>query len=160
MTGQVRIEHTERVAWITIDRPEAKGALTSDMVAALHDTVADLRTRKCVDVVVIRGEGTDFCTGSDMGDIASVLGAPADERREAFDSSISGTIQPLLRDLLALPQPIVASTRGYAIGIGVMFMLAADLVIASDTTKISLPQPPHLGIRWITARVGSSPPAA
>lgn len=141
MSGQIRFEHTGRVAWITISRPEAKGALTFDMVSALHGIVADLRIRAEVEVVVIRGEGTDFCAGSDMGDVASILGATAEERRSAFDASISGTIQPLLRDLLALPQPIVASTRGHAIGIGVMFMLAADLVIASDTTTISLPQP-------------------
>jgi 2-(1,2-epoxy-1,2-dihydrophenyl)acetyl-CoA isomerase len=141
MSGQVRIEHTDRVAWITIDRPSAKGALTSDMVATLHDLVKELRTRDDVAVVVLRGEGTDFCAGSDMGDIASVLGATSEERRAAFDAGISGTIQPLLRDLLALKQPLVVSSRGYAIGIGVMFMLAADLVVASSTTRISLPQP-------------------
>jgi 2-(1,2-epoxy-1,2-dihydrophenyl)acetyl-CoA isomerase len=162
MTGQVRIEHTERVAWITIDRPEAKGALTSDMVTALHDIVRDLRSREDVAVVVMRAEGTDFCAGSDMGDIAGVLGADSEERRAAFDRGISGTVQPLLRDLLSLRQPLVVSTRGYAIGIGVMFMLAADLVVASDTSRISLPQPrlghslDH-GESWLLPRrIGSS----
>jgi len=144
MSGTVRIDHTDRVAWITIDRPDSKGAMTSAMVESLHDLVKDLRSRGDVSVVVLRGEGTDFCAGSDMGDIASVLDAGPEERRAAFDAGISGTVHPLLRDLLALPQPLVVSSRGYAIGIGVMFMLTADLVVASDTTRISLPQP-HLG---------------
>jgi len=141
MSGQVRVEHTPRVAWITIDRPAAKGALTACMITALHDVVKELRTRDDVSIVVLRGEGADFCAGSDMGDIASVLDAPAEERRASFAAGIGGTIQPLLRDLLALDQPLVVSVRGYSIGIGVMFMLAADLLIGSETTRISLPQP-------------------
>jgi 2-(1,2-epoxy-1,2-dihydrophenyl)acetyl-CoA isomerase len=144
MSGEVRLHHTHRVAWITIDRPEAKGALTTHMVSALHDIVRELRTHEEAQVIVLRGEGADFCAGSDFGEIASLLTLRAAERRTAFDEGISQTIQPLLRDVLALRQPIVAGVRGYSIGIGVMLLLAADLVIASETARISLPQA-HLG---------------
>lgn len=141
MSDGIRLDHDGRVAWVTIDRPEAKGALTEGMVRALHDIVRDLRSRAGVDVVVLRSEGSDFCAGADLDDLASVLGASADERRAAFDHVIATAIQPLLRDLLALPQPVVVSVRGWSIGIGVMFLLVADLVVASETTRISLPQP-------------------
>lgn len=141
MTGRITVEHGHRVATITIDRPRAKGALTADMVAALHRAVIDLGGRRDVEVVVVRGEGSDFCAGADIDDIAGILEALPEQRRDAFATSISREVHPLLRDLLALPQPLVVSARGHAVGIGVMLLLAADLVVASTTTKVSLPQP-------------------
>jgi 2-(1,2-epoxy-1,2-dihydrophenyl)acetyl-CoA isomerase len=138
--GQVTVEHADRVAWITLDRPAAKNALTSAMVSTLADAVDELSRDDAVEVVVLRGAGTDFCAGSDMGDIASALRAGPAERGASFERGIKGTIHPLTRALLDLPQPVVASARGHAIGIGVAFLLAADLVVASETARISMPQ--------------------
>lgn len=140
MDGRVTVRYEHRVAWITLDRPAAKNALTHTMLATLAGAVDDLSTNDAAEVVVLQGTGTDFCAGSDMGDIASVLGAAPEERRASFEAGVHGTIHPLTLALLRLPQPVVASARGHAIGIGALFLLAADLVVVSGTAKISMPQ--------------------
>jgi 2-(1,2-epoxy-1,2-dihydrophenyl)acetyl-CoA isomerase len=140
LSGDIRLRHADRVAWITIDRPEAKNAITAPMLSKLTVIVEELSSDKSAEVVVICGAGTDFCSGSDMGDLASVLGAPPQARATAFEKGLQENIQPLVRAILALKQPIVASARGHVIGLGVLFLLAADLVVASETTKITAPQ--------------------
>jgi 2-(1,2-epoxy-1,2-dihydrophenyl)acetyl-CoA isomerase len=138
--GQVDVTVADRLATITIDNPGARNALTNPMLAELTQAVALLAFDTRVDVVVLRGEGSDFCSGADMGDLAEVLAAPGPERTTAFQEGMRTQIQPLTRALLALEQPVVASVRGHAIGIGVMFVLAADLVVASETARFTVPQ--------------------
>jgi 2-(1,2-epoxy-1,2-dihydrophenyl)acetyl-CoA isomerase len=140
MDGQVTVQHADRVAWITLDRPRAKNALTASMTATLGKIVTDVSADDTVELVVLRGAGSDFCAGSDMGDIAAVLGAAPQDRKTAFEHGMQDVIHPLTRALLALRQPLVASVRGHAIGIGAMFLLAADLVVVSETGRISMPQ--------------------
>lgn len=140
MSGQVKLQLMERVASITIENPAAKNALTTPMLAAITEIVGSLASDAGVGVVVFRGAGSDFCSGADMGDLAAILSAPAPQRSAAFEEGMQTQIQPLTRALLALPQPVVASIRGHAIGIGALFVLAADLVVASDTAKITVPQ--------------------
>jgi 2-(1,2-epoxy-1,2-dihydrophenyl)acetyl-CoA isomerase len=140
VSGDIGLRREDQVAWITIDRPRAKNALTGAMLSGLTDIVEQLSTDEQVRIVVLRGAGSDFCAGADMGDLASVLASAPHERKTAFEHGMRDGVQPLLRALLALKQPVLASARGHAIGIGVMFLLAADLVIASETTKITVPQ--------------------
>jgi 2-(1,2-epoxy-1,2-dihydrophenyl)acetyl-CoA isomerase len=140
MSGQVTVNRTDRVAWITLDRPASKNALTRSMLSTLAAAVDQLSGDDTVEVVVLRGTGTDFCAGSDMGDIAAVLGASPAERAASFEQAMQTTIHPLTRALLDLRQPLVASVRGHAIGIGAAFLLAADLVVASETARITVPQ--------------------
>lgn len=115
-------------------------AMTGSMVEVMTTTVESLATDEAVGVLVIRAAGANFCAGSDMGDLAAVLEASPIERQAAFEHGIKEGIQPLLHALLALRQPVLASARGHVIGIGVMFLLAADLVVLSDTAKIAVPQ--------------------
>ena len=138
--GTVLVHRTERVASITLNRPDSMNAMTGPMVSAMTRIVETLATDESVEVVVIRAAGANFCAGSDMSDLSAVLGASPAERQATFEHGMQTTIQPLLRALLALRQPVLAAARGHVIGIGVTFLLAADLVVLSDTTKIAVPQ--------------------
>jgi 2-(1,2-epoxy-1,2-dihydrophenyl)acetyl-CoA isomerase len=140
MDGNITVHVADRTAWITLDRPTSRNAMTASMIEALRSAVEGVSSEAGVDVVVIRGAGTDFCAGSDMGDLASVLTASPGERGAAFKQAMQHSIQPLGRALLNLDKPLVVSARGHAIGLGVLFLLAADLVVLSRTAQITVPQ--------------------
>lgn len=138
--GQIGVQIDDRVAWLTLDRPARRNALTTAMLESLQCAIDHIARRNDIDIVVLRGSGADFCTGSDLGDIASVIGGPSHARKSAFAHGMRAVIQPLTKALLALEQPLIVSARGHAVGIGALFVLAADLVLLSDTCTITLPQ--------------------
>jgi 2-(1,2-epoxy-1,2-dihydrophenyl)acetyl-CoA isomerase len=140
VSGRVAVRRTDRCVHILLDRPSAKNALTLPMLDEFNRVVGALGGDAGIDVVVIAGAGTDFCTGSDVGDIKELLARDPVGRAAAFEDGMRSRIQPLMRGLLDLPQVVVASARGHAIGLGAAFILAADLTVLSQTLRPSLPQ--------------------
>ncbi|MGE0829774.1 MAG: enoyl-CoA hydratase/isomerase family protein [Hyphomonadaceae bacterium] len=139
MTSAISLTRINRAAWITIDRPQKKNAFDADMMGELLRVLRSLEHDRESEVVIIRAVGTDFCSGADVGGLAENLSPPPAARAASFERGIDNYIHPLLRAFLALPQPIVASTRGYVVGLGMQFVLAADLLVASETAKFLLP---------------------
>jgi 2-(1,2-epoxy-1,2-dihydrophenyl)acetyl-CoA isomerase len=140
MEGRVTAQQRGRKAQIVLDRPAAKNALTEAMLDQLIGVVGDLSTDDTTDVVVIGGAGTDFCSGSDVGDITAALASDAAGRKAMFETGLTTRIHPLMRSLMDLPQVVVASARGHAVGLGAAIVLAADLTVLSETIRLSLPQ--------------------
>ena len=140
MAGRVKVEQHGRKAQLVLDHAAAKNALTEAMLDQLIGVVGDLSTDDTADVVVISGAGTDFCSGSDVGDITAVLAEDAAGRKASFESGLTARIHPLMRTLMDLPQVVVASARGHAVGLGAAIVLAADLTVLSETIRLTLPQ--------------------
>ena len=140
MSDDIQIECKEGAAWITFNRPATKNALTPEMMKDLLVLLNGLANDPAVRVVVLRGAGTDFCSGADVNGMANLLALPPEERAARFHRTVDERIVPLLHAFERLPQPIVCSIRGYAIGIGVQFALLADLTMASGTAQFVLPQ--------------------
>lgn len=140
MDGRIELQVDRGLATVTINRPERMNALTDGMIVDLTDIARELAGDSECRVVVIRHAGKNLCTGSDTGDLVDTARQSSAERERAFYHGLATRIQPLLRAWLALPQPVLISARGHAIGLGVQFLLSADLVVASDTLKITLPQ--------------------
>jgi enoyl-CoA hydratase/carnithine racemase len=121
------------VATITLNRPERLNALTFEVYRELTDTFAGLRNEKDVRVVVITGAGRAFCSG---GDVQDIIG-------ELFDRDIEGLLKftrmtcDLVRNIRALPKPVIASLNGTTAGAGACIALASDLRIASAEAKIA-----------------------
>lgn len=136
----ITLERRGEAGWITFRRPDARNAFTGEMVSAFRSALQEAKSDAGVRVVVLHGEGIDFCSGADMAGLAEMMALDGPARAKAAYAAIDEEIYPLLKDLLALPQPVVASVRGNAIGLGVQFVLAADLVVASDTASFILPQ--------------------
>jgi 2-(1,2-epoxy-1,2-dihydrophenyl)acetyl-CoA isomerase len=151
----VRREHG--VCTITIARPERLNAIdepmTHQLIVAFQSLASDAETR----VVVIAGEGKHFSAGGDMGNIADLLSPDPQARRARFTQAVTTLSKPLVLALQQIPQPVVVSVRGHAIGVALQFVLMADLVIASETAKFTLPQldlahTPDHGESWALPR--------
>ena len=128
-------EYDERgaIATITLNRPDRLNSLTFDVYRELTDTLAALRTRDQVRVVVITGRGRGFCSG---GDVEEIIG-------ELFSRDINGLLEftrmtcALIRNIRCLEKPVIASLNGTVAGAGAVIALACDLRIAAETAKIA-----------------------
>ncbi|SHL52357.1 Enoyl-CoA hydratase/carnithine racemase [Pseudonocardia thermophila] len=128
MSSAVRLEVRDRVAHLTIDRPEKRNALTADMWAALHRYLDDVDGAG-VAAVVLSGAGGSFCAGADLGE----LRAPgrADEMRELGERAV-------LR-LREVAVPTVAAIDGPCFGAGCSLALACDVRICSPASRFGIP---------------------
>jgi enoyl-CoA hydratase/carnithine racemase len=121
------------VATITLNRPERLNALTFEVYRELTELFAVLVNEKDVRVVVITGSGRAFCSGGDVHDIIG----------ELFSRDIEGLLDftrmtcELVRNIRALPKPVIASLNGTTAGAGACIALASDIRIASDNAKIA-----------------------
>jgi enoyl-CoA hydratase/carnithine racemase len=121
------------VAWITLNRPERLNALTFEVYRELTDTFAALRAEDAVRAVVITGAGRAFCSGGDVHDIIG----------ELFARDMQGLLEftrmtcELVRNIRALPKPVIASLNGTTAGAGACIALASDVRIASPAAKIA-----------------------
>lgn len=114
----------------TINRPNKKNALTSDMYRVLGDALLDPDPE--IGAVVIASAGETFCAGNDLHDFVRAAGAVRSE----------GSTLPQTRffeGLIHSPRPLVAAVHGAAIGIGATMLLHCDLVYASPTAALAMP---------------------
>ena len=126
-------EQRERIATITLNRPERLNAITFEVYRELTDTFAALRDEKDVRVVVITGAGRAFCSGGDVRDIIGELqGCDAEGLLEFTRLSCE-----LISNIRALPKPVIASLNGTTAGAGSCIALASDVRIAAEEAKIA-----------------------
>ena len=121
------------IATITLNRPARLNALTFEVYRELTNTFAALREERDVRVVVITGAGRAFCSGGDVHDIIG----------ELFSRDMEGLLEftrltcELIRNMRALPKPVIASLNGTTAGAGACIALASDLRIASEDARIA-----------------------
>ncbi|HTW11690.1 MAG TPA: enoyl-CoA hydratase-related protein [Solirubrobacteraceae bacterium] len=124
----------ERVAWITLNRPEALNAWNlqfgHDLSAALDHAAADDQVR----AVVITGAGRAFSSGADLKSDA-LLGKNG---RPDVLTPLREVFNPLIMRVRSLPKPVIAAVNGAAAGIGCSLALAADLIVAAESAYFLL----------------------
>ena len=120
-----------KVACVRLDRPERKNPLTFESYAELRDTFRELRYAEDVDVVVVRPNGGNFCSGGDVHDIIGPLVAM--EMKELL--SFTRMTGDLVKAMLNCGKQIVAAVDGVAVGAGAIIVMAADIRIATPEAK-------------------------
>lgn len=147
----IRVEQAEDVATITLNRPDVRNALNTQMRAELVHAVTE--GGKTARVVVLTGRGGAFCSGQDLGDRANA--AEVDLERTLRDET-----EPMLRAFFDCPVPTISAVNGVAAGAGANLALAADVVIASHSayflqvfSRIGL-IPDAGGTYWLPRQMG------
>ena len=125
----------DHVARVTLDRPEAKNALSvqmrDDLVAALRRARADTDVR----ALLITGTGDAFCAGMDLGaSTVARAGAEGFDTRSTSEALRVG-VQAMIRELWELDKPTVAAVNGTAVGPGAHLALACDFVLVHERTR-------------------------
>jgi len=110
------------------------------MCRALIEFFECLREDSSTRVVVLRGAGGDFSSGADLKEVATILAPQPTERSAAAIRQVRELSMPLFLALHAVPQPVVCSVRGYAVGAGMQLALLSDLIVAAQSARFVLPQ--------------------
>lgn len=123
------------VASITLNRPEKKNALSDTLIAALKDGLKRAGGEEAVRVVIIKGAGSDFCSGADLSALQKIADSSIAEN--ATDARSLMEVFTLIRDL---PIPVVAAVHGRALAGGCGLASACDLVLASASARFGYPE--------------------
>ena len=128
---KVEYEKRDRIAHVTINRPEARNAIDPDVHRLMIETWADFRDDDSVDVAILTGAGDDaFCAGADLKTYIPPImqdASPA-EIREIVELGLNG----FTRGMHRIYKPIVAAVNGWALAGGLETALACDIRIASE----------------------------
>jgi|SRR5688572_14511556 2-(1,2-epoxy-1,2-dihydrophenyl)acetyl-CoA isomerase len=132
MAAHEAIEFTvdAQVAWITLNRPDARNAINDQMREELFAALTEARTNPDIRAVVLTGAGKGFCTGADLGGRGGGPVGPGAAREMMKTRS-----QRLIRMLWELEKPVLAAVNGVAAGVGAHLAFACDLVIAAAEAR-------------------------
>ena len=136
--GRIAVDRGGPVARVTLSRPEHRNAVSTemleDLVEALGGLAADHETR----VVVLAGEGPDFCAGADFAELEVMRSGPS-------EMDYGQTFEATLRAIATHPVPVIARVQGAALGAGCQVVVACDLAVAAEDARIGIPSA-RLGI--------------
>jgi 2-(1,2-epoxy-1,2-dihydrophenyl)acetyl-CoA isomerase len=130
----LRLETSDAVATVTLDRPDAMNALDTELKVALRDTLAAVAEDDAVRAVVLTGSGRAFCVGQDLAEHARNLS----DDRDAVWSTVPEHYTPIATLLATMPKPVVAAVNGTAAGAGAAFAFACDFRVAADSAKFTM----------------------
>lgn len=120
------------IARVTFNRPQARNAITADMVSRMGEFVGRVASDPDVRCLILSGQGDHFMAGGDISGFGDALRRPGEERRAEFVTRVRDAA-PIFTGLLTMPKPVIASVRGACAGAGVGFAACCDFVLASDT---------------------------
>jgi len=127
----VLVETDGPVAYVTMNRPGKRNALSLDHMLELIDCFASIGEARDASVVVLRGEGPAFCAGHDLSEM---VGRDPDFYRGIFD-----TCYRLMETIQGIPQPVIAQVHSVATAAGCQLAATCDLVVASQEARFATP---------------------
>lgn len=128
----IRLDISDSVATITLDRPDKLNAFTTAMGYELIEAFDTCDRDDAVRAVVLTGAGRAFCAGADLSAGAETFVAPEEAATEDFRD---GGGELVLR-MFESRKPIIAAINGPAVGVGITMTLAADFRLAADNARI------------------------
>ncbi|SOC50242.1 enoyl-CoA hydratase [Blastococcus aggregatus] len=129
------VENRGHVRVLTLDRPERRNALSTDIQADLVEELLDAAEGGTVRAIVLTGNGPAFCAGFDLKEIRA-----QDERGERFRPPMGRPGRSIFEVVTETPVPIVAALQGHAVAGGFELALACDLRVAAPGIKFGLPE--------------------
>jgi 2-(1,2-epoxy-1,2-dihydrophenyl)acetyl-CoA isomerase len=133
VSSPIRFEIRDRIATLTLDRPDKLNALVPEMKEGFEEALAKA-AEPGVKALFLRGAGRAFCAGGDIGWIAKALSEDRWSELEAL-LDLGATVA---HGLATLPKPVVAVVQGPAAGAGMSLALCADLRIATPEATFSM----------------------
>jgi enoyl-CoA hydratase len=137
------VQRRGAVAWLTLNRPEKRNALSLELRELLGRTLGDLAGDDSLACVVLTGAGTAFCSGMDTRE----FGGDRAQRERIVELSVAS-----FGALAQFPKPAVAAVNGPAIAGGFALALLCDVRIASEDARLGFADPPGIPPSYAAAR--------
>ncbi|HAK53684.1 MAG TPA: enoyl-CoA hydratase [Gammaproteobacteria bacterium] len=139
MSAVTLFEVRDRVAYITLNRPEAMNSLNPELRWSLSQHFDEIENNDDIWIGVITGEGERaFCAGMDLKHGAAQLDA-SDEQKAEWQKMQDETLS--ITERWHFPKPLIAKVNGYALGGGLEIALACDIIVGADHAELGLPEP-------------------
>ena len=156
---ELLIERRPGVSIVTFNRPEARNAITPNIVKLLQAHLESIEHDPSVRCVLLQGAGEHFMAGGDVKSFAETLTLTPEERREKFAARVRN-VAPLLKTLERIPQIVVTAVKGACAGAAIGFVAGSDLTIAARSAFFLLAQiniavsPDGSSSYWLPRAVG------
>jgi enoyl-CoA hydratase/carnithine racemase len=124
-------EDTAGIAWLTLNRPGARNALSMPMMSALEDALEAIEADQAIKVAVIGGTGPAFCAGHDLRE---VRGADRTTHERLF-----AQCSRLMLKIVRLAKPVIARVHGVATAAGCQLVASCDLAVAAQSARFATP---------------------
>jgi enoyl-CoA hydratase len=165
-TETLTFEVAERVARITLNRPDKRNALTPQALSELSDALIEADDRTDVHAIVLAGAGRDFCAGYDLAGAYAGQGAGDGPAYRSQNGTIDDDVWQLEQTqkktiaMFDIHKPVIARVQGNCLAGGTDLALMCDMVLAADDARIGFPAarangtPPqnmfiyHVGPQW------------
>ncbi len=125
-------EVKDKIATITLNRPDKLNAFTGPMIDAWAKALAEAQADDGVNVIVVTGAGRAFCAGGDVARMRETKPTPLENKNQLWEN-----IHRVPRTLEAMDKPVIAMVNGLAVGAGMGMCLMCDVRIASDEARFS-----------------------
>lgn len=148
-------EKKKGIAYLTLNRPEARNSLDPETIIELLDAWADYRDDKEMRCAIITGAGDKaFCSGADLGKLIPLITGAKKAETEADKAVVKDPMgvaaQAMLRDF-ELYKPVIAAINGHAIAGGMEMLYSTDIRIAAEGSKLGLQE-----VKWAIFPGGGS----
>src|ERR671929_2451904 len=127
----IRFERDGTVAYVTMNRPSKRNALSLDHMRELTSCFQEIGESKEISIVILRGEGPAFCAGHDLSEM---IGRDPDTYRHIFDVCCE-----MMETIQGIPQPVIAQVHATATAAGCQLVATCDLVVASEESRFATP---------------------
>ena len=125
-------ERDREVLRLTLNRPDARNALSAALMSALIEALGRAATDLEARVVVIAGSGRAFCAGHDLREMRT------DQRRETYER-VFAQCSELMLAIVRLPKPVIAEVHGVATAAGCQLVATCDLAVAAEDARFATP---------------------
>lgn len=127
----------DKVALLTMNRPQARNSLSLEMIAALHEAILRLGQDEGVKAIVLAGEGAAFCAGHDLKELTQARQKPDSGR--AFFTETMAACSALMQEIVRAPKPVIAAVDGIATAAGCQLVASCDLALATPESHFATP---------------------
>jgi len=131
-SNSILLKIENKVAYITLNRPEVFNSFNREMALSLQSIMDDCETNKDVRAIVLSGNGKAFCAGQDLKEVTDP------ELNPGFKKILEEHYNPIITRIRSIKKPIIGAINGVAAGAGANIALACDVVVAHE--KVSFIQ--------------------
>ena len=128
----VRAERSGPVATLTLDRPQARNALSVELMGELEHRLGEAASDRTVKVVILGAVGPAFCSGHDLKEMRAC-------RDRDLYQDLFAQCSRLMLSIVRLPQPVIARVQGIATAAGCQLVASCDLAVAAESARFATP---------------------
>ena len=126
MSTTIQLTIENKVAFITLNRPEVFNSFNREMALTLQDVFDDCKKNDDVRAIVLTGNGKAFCAGQDLKEVTST------EHNSGFKKILEEHYNPIITRIREIKKPVIGAINGVAAGAGANIALACDIVVADE----------------------------